>query len=65
MPETFYITSITQAHQSLGILPPKHPMISVVHASEIKQTSDFIGKKVVMNLYQVMYKELGCGSLLW
>jgi len=63
MDNTLTVRSITQGHQVLGLPKPKHPLISVVKASEVKPTVDFQRVKVVSELYQIYYKEMGCGSL--
>jgi AraC-like DNA-binding protein len=63
MSDTFEVNSITQAHQSLGVDAPKHPLISIIKAEDIKYVSDYEDVKVVFNLYYIMYKELGCGTL--
>ena len=63
MSSTFIINSISQVHDSLGLSKPKHPLVSVVHARDIKNVSDFRNVKVVMNLYQIMLKKGICGTL--
>jgi AraC-like DNA-binding protein len=65
MSNTFIIDSISQAHQSLGLAKPKHPLVSVVYARDIKSISDFQNVKVVNNLYQITLKQAGCGTLLY
>ncbi len=65
MSNTFIIDSISQAHQSLGLAKPKHPLVSVVHSRDIKSISDFQNVKVVNNLYQITLKQTGCGTLLY
>jgi len=63
MDPTFLIDSITQAHLALGLAKPKHPLVSVVYARDIKQAPDFQQEKLVLNLYQIIYKKRGCGQL--
>lgn len=64
MAKVFVINSISQAHQSIGLASPKHPLVSVVYNTDIKNTVDFQGMKVVNNLYQVIMKSTkSCGSL--
>jgi AraC-like DNA-binding protein len=65
MSNTFIIDSISQAHQSLGLAKPKHPLVSVVYSKDIKSISDFQNVKVVNNLYQITLKQTGCGTLLY
>ena len=63
MDNTLTIRSVTQGHQVLGLPKPRHPLVSVVKASEVKPTVDFQGVRIVLELYQIHYKEMGCGSL--
>ena len=63
MSTTFEINTISQAHQSVGLPPPKHPLVSVVSTADFRPTIDFKGVKVINNLYQVSLKNLGCGNL--
>ncbi len=65
MSEIFEINSISQAHQSMGLPAPKHPLVSVVKMADFRPTMDFRGIKVVNNLYQISLKNLGCGNLLY
>lgn len=63
--ESFEINTISQAHQSVGLPAPKHPLVSVVNTVDFKPTVDFSGIKVINNLYQITLKQLGCGNLLY
>ncbi|GAB4428695.1 MAG: hypothetical protein OHK0039_47270 [Bacteroidia bacterium] len=63
MDNTFIISSIAQGHQVLGLPKPKHPLVSVVKASEVRPTVDLTGVRVVSELYQIIYKQAGSGSL--
>jgi len=63
MSDTYYINSIGQAHQMLGLPKPKHPLVTVVRTREYQTVPDFKGGKVISNLYQVLYKWGGCGEL--
>lgn len=65
MAEAFIINSISQAHQSVGLAPPKHPLVSVVKPVDFKPTIDFNGLKVINNLYQITLKSKGCGYLMY
>ncbi len=65
MSNTFEINTISQAHQSLGLLPPKHPLVSVVRTADFRPAIDFNGLKVVNNLYQITLKNIGCGNLTY
>ena len=61
--ESYQINTISQAHKIMGLLPPKHPLITVVKTADFKPTMDFRGMKVVNHLYEVTLKQLGCGNL--
>ncbi len=65
MSTTFEINTIGQAHQSLGLSPPKHPLVSVVRTADFRPTIDFRGLKIVNNLYQITLKQIGCGNLTY
>lgn len=66
MSSTFIINSIGQVHQSLGLAKPKHPLVTVVYARDIKTVDDFQQIKVVNNLYQVVFKTSNsCDILLY
>jgi AraC-like DNA-binding protein len=63
--KSFEINTISQAHQSVGLPSPKHPLVSVVNTADYKPTIDFRGLKVINNLYQITLKQLGCGNLMY
>jgi len=63
--ESFEINTISQAHQSVGLPAPKHPLVSVVNTADYKPTIDFRGLKVINNLYQITLKQIGCGNLMY
>ncbi len=64
MDNTYTIKSISQAHQSLGLPKPKHPLVTVVHARDVKNISEFQDVRVIMDLYQIVLKSSnGCGVL--
>lgn len=63
--QQFTIDSISQAHQSMGLPKPKHPLVSVVHTKDFNTELDFNGVKIINNLYQVTLKQLGCGNLFY
>lgn len=62
---TFEINSISQAHQSMGLPKPKHPLVTVVHTKDFNTQLDLNGVKIVNNLYQVTLKQIGCGNLFY
>jgi AraC-like DNA-binding protein len=61
---TFEINSISQAHESLGLAKPKHPLVTVVYSRDIKALGDFKDVRVINNLFQVTMKgRKSCGVL--
>lgn len=63
--QSFEINTIAQAHQSVGLPAPKHPLVSVVKTADFRPTIDFRGLRVINNLYQITLKQLGCGNLMY
>ena len=61
----YEINSISQAHQSVGLPAPKHPLVSVVKTADFRPTMDFRGVRIVNNLYQISLKNIGCGNLMY
>jgi AraC-like DNA-binding protein len=55
------LKSIGQLHQLLGLRPPKHPLISVVEASELTIVEDLVGQKLVGDFYYIALKDKSCG----
>lgn len=65
MAEAYIINSISQAHQSVGLPAPRHPLVSVVKTVDFRPDIDFNGLKIINNLYQITLKSKGCGNLLY
>lgn len=63
MSDIITIDSVAQSHQLVGLPTPKHPLATVVWDREFTQFPDLQGKKVIVNLYQVIFKQKGCGNL--
>lgn len=59
--EIFRLESLSQIHAGLGCEPPKHPLISVVHSSEMKPNEDLLNIKMSNEFYMIMLKDAGCG----
>lgn len=55
------IKSISQLHSMLGFPKPKHPLISLIDASEIKLTEADIKEKFVYDFYMISSKDKSCG----
>lgn len=60
MSEILHFDSLSQIHAVIGIEPPKHPLISVVSASDFNVPKELIGQKVSGNFYVVMSKDKNC-----
>lgn len=65
MAKSLILDSITQAHEAAGLPKPKYPLVSVVNTRDFKPVVDFRGLKVISNLYQITFKQMGCGNLLY
>lgn len=65
MSKVLELNSIAQAHQILGLPKPKHPLVTVVNDREFTGMGYFQGEKVIVNLYQVIFKQGGCGTILY
>lgn len=63
MANPYIINSISQAHSVMGLAKPRHPLVSVVQARDMRPMINFQGVKVINNLYQIVLKQLGCGNL--
>jgi AraC-like DNA-binding protein len=63
MANPYIVNSISQAHSVMGLATPRHPLVSVVQARDMRATINFQGVKVTNNLYQITLKQLGCGNL--
>ena len=49
--------SISEMHRAMGIAEPEHPLISIVHFSEIAQHSDILEHGLVLNVYMIALKK--------
>jgi len=63
--KSYQINTISQAHQTMGLPKPKHPLVSVVQTKDFDTKLDFSGVKIINNLYQITLKQLGCGNLFY
>ena len=57
----YKVESISQLHSLLGLPKPKHPLISLIDASNIQVTEEEIGSKIVYNFYMISLKDKSCG----
>ncbi|HKK38751.1 MAG TPA: helix-turn-helix transcriptional regulator [Cryomorphaceae bacterium] len=62
MPENIiHIESISQLHSILGIPKPKHPLISLIDASQTKIDEDQVNTRIVCDFYMISMKDKSCG----
>lgn len=59
--EIIRIKSISQLHQGLGLPKPKHPLISLIDASQMDIPESRIGSKLISDFYMISLKDKGCG----
>ena len=59
--EILHIKSITQLHEMMGSAKPKHPLITVIDASQMPEQPDYLGVKMSADFYMISLKEHDCG----
>ena len=59
--EIIRINSISELHDKMSYPKPKHPLISVIDASEMQVPEEAIGVKISYDLYMVSLKDKSCG----
>lgn len=59
--EIFHIKSISELHKLLGLPKPSHPLISILDVSQLEIGPQWIGKKMVADLYSIALKDASCG----
>lgn len=57
----FKVDSISQLHSFLGLSTPKHPLISLIDASNVRVTEQEVGSKAICDFYMVSLKDKSCG----
>ncbi|WP_299537320.1 AraC family transcriptional regulator [Ulvibacterium sp.] len=57
------ISSISQAHQLLGLQPPKHPLVSLINIKDLPLDTDFGDVRFMLELYMVSLKDGVSGSM--
>jgi AraC-like DNA-binding protein len=57
------ISAITQAHQILGLQPPKHPLVSLINIKDFPVDIDFGDVRFMLELYMVSLKDGVSGSM--
>lgn len=59
--DIFYINSISELHKLLGFPKPSHPLISILDVSQLQIGPQWVGKKLVTDLYSIALKDASCG----
>ncbi len=59
--QIIHITNLSQAHEMLGIDPPKHPLISIVQWENLTPPKEKTLVKYMSDFYTVMLKDADCG----
>lgn len=59
--EIFRIESISDLHRLQGLESPKHPLISLIDASQVELPQEHVGKKVIYDFYMISLKDKSCG----
>ncbi|MEO1051744.1 MAG: helix-turn-helix transcriptional regulator [Bacteroidota bacterium] len=59
--EILKIASISELHHCLGYPKPKHPLISILDASQLHIPASEIGNKVINDFYMISLKDKNCG----
>ena len=57
----YKVSSISQLHEVVGLPKPKHPLITLIDASDIEVDESQVGAKVIYNMYMVSLKDKSCG----
>jgi len=55
------IKSISKLHSLLGLPKPKHPLISLIDASNIQVKEEELGSKIIYDFYMISLKDKSCG----
>lgn len=55
------IKSISDLHAGLGFAKPKHPLISVIDASQVTISPEVVGARIISDLYYIALKDKSCG----
>lgn len=50
------VDSIAHMHRLLGVIPPQHPLVSIVDLSLVSVPSDLINKRLAVGLYSITMK---------
>ncbi|HAS39813.1 MAG TPA: AraC family transcriptional regulator [Microscillaceae bacterium] len=53
--------SVSQIHEYLGFEKPTHPLITILDTAKMSYGEDFIGVKIISDLYCIALKDGSCG----
>lgn len=59
--QIIHITNLSQAHEMMGIEPPKHPLISIIHWEDLTPPTEKTLVRYMSDFYTVMLKDADCG----
>ncbi|XOV65866.1 MAG: helix-turn-helix domain-containing protein [Fluviicola sp.] len=59
--QIIHITNLSQAHEMMGIEPPKHPLVSVIHWEEVPKLETLVAGRMMSDFYTIMLKDADCG----
>ncbi|MDB3907134.1 AraC family transcriptional regulator [Crocinitomicaceae bacterium] len=59
--QIIHITNLSQAHEVMGIDPPKHPLISIIHWEDLTPPKEKTLVRYMSDFYTVMLKDADCG----
>lgn len=59
--QIIHITNLSDVHEKMGVAPPKHPLISIVHWGDVKPPAEKGTLKYMSDFYTVMLKDADCG----
>jgi AraC-like DNA-binding protein len=63
MEDFIRVNTIHEAHEFFGIEEPDHPLVSVYKHDELTQNPEYIGKPIILNFYQIVFKMCSPGSI--
>lgn len=59
--QIIHITNLSQAHEIMGLEPPKHPLISIVYWDKMTRPTKKTLVRYMSDFYTVMLKDADCG----
>lgn len=59
--QIIHITNLSQAHEMMGLEPPKHPLISIVRWENVTPPAKNVKMRYMSDFFTVMLKDADCG----